>query len=106
MIIWLSRHDALFILNLDGLTSNFSYQKSSFQYACGLKYSIDGQTRGYNLTKHKLGPKLTLLPTQRYQNSSDVLVIGKNFDQVPENPDTVRHSPSMTTLGPSQAVRT
>ena len=23
MIIWLSRHDALFILNLDGLTSNF-----------------------------------------------------------------------------------
>ena len=106
MIIWLSRHDALFILNLDGLTSNFSYQKSSFQYLCGLKYSIDGQTRGYNFTKHKLGPKSTPLPTQRFQNSSDVLVIGKNYDQVPENPETVRHSPSMTTFGPSQAVRT
>ena len=99
MIIWLSRHDALFILNLDGLTSNFSYQKSSFQYLCGLKYSIDGQTRGYNLTKHKLGPKLTPLPTQRYPYSSDALVIGKISDQ---NPDMVRGSPSVTIFMPYQ----
>ena len=112
MIIWLSRHDALFILNLDGLTSNFSYQKSSFQYACGLKYSIDGQTRGYNLTKHKLGPKLTPLPTQQCQNSSAMLVIAYGHrravpDRIlifPENPDTVRRSPSVIIPSSSNGV--